>query len=130
MSTAAKSASTVRMEAWRQGRWSQWAEGQSEESGQGKRAWDRAPASGALNARMRRCLILRQGASPLRPPGPSAMGQHSASRWSAPAQISKLRPQKKQKNLDRDRPSHGSRDRQGVVASRPNASFARCFSAA
>ena len=31
---------------------------------------DRAAADGALKARMRRCLILRQGASPLRPPAP------------------------------------------------------------
>ena len=70
MSTAAKAANRVRMEAWRQWRWSQWTEGQSEKSSLEKRERDLPPRSGARNARMRRCLILRQGASPLRPPAP------------------------------------------------------------
>jgi hypothetical protein len=38
--------------------------------GKGSESGDLAPGSGALKARMRRCLILRQGASPLRPPAP------------------------------------------------------------
>jgi hypothetical protein len=73
-STAAQSGGRVRMEAWRQGRWSQWAEGQSAASGQGKREWNPGPGNGALKARMRRCLKLRQGASPLRPPAPFPSG--------------------------------------------------------
>jgi hypothetical protein len=42
---------------------------QSEASSQGKQM-GRYGRRGALTARMRRCLILRQGASPLRPPPP------------------------------------------------------------
>ena len=34
----------------------------------------REPGRSALNARMRRCLILRQGASPLKPPAPFPSG--------------------------------------------------------
>jgi hypothetical protein len=71
-STVARATMGVRMEAWRQRRGSQAAEDQSEEElGYRERVGrDRAPT-----ARMRRCLILRQGASPLRPrpPFPSAV---------------------------------------------------------
>ena len=97
-STAAKAANRVRMEAWRQWRWSQWTEGQSEKSSLEKRERDLPPRSGARKARMRRCLILRQGASPLKPPNFP---------------------------LDREWPSHGSRDRQGAVSARHDGIY-RC----
>jgi hypothetical protein len=57
-----------------------------------KRAASRVARGAARYARMRRCLILRQGASPLRPP-------HF--------------------RLDREWPSHGSRDRQAAVVAIP-----------
>ena len=88
--TAAQAAIRVRMEAWRQWRWSQLGEGSQKsvqrrtESGiTGSPRWGIRPGDaricysvarkrGARNARMRRCLKLRQGASPgaspLRPP--------------------------------------------------------------
>jgi hypothetical protein len=66
--TAANAAIRVRMEAWRQRRGSQSAEDSSKEMVNNERADRRV--EGAPGARMRRCLILRQGASPLRPPAP------------------------------------------------------------
>ena len=45
---------------------------QSEERSQGERDWEVERT--ARNARMRRCLMLRQGASPLRPPAPFPSG--------------------------------------------------------
>ena len=56
-----------------QARRSQRAEARSQESVQEGRAMG-AAGSGALEARMRRCLKLRQGASPLRPPAPFPSG--------------------------------------------------------
>jgi hypothetical protein len=80
-------ANRVRMEAWRQ-----WRGEVNEQKNnprsvcQGK---ERERGSRARYARLRRCLMLRQGASPLGPPMIS---------------------------LDTGWPSHGSRDRQGAVA--------------
>ena len=65
MGTAARAAIRVRMEAWRQWRRRQLAESNPME---GHRAITYSEP--AREARMRRCLILRQGASPLRPPAP------------------------------------------------------------
>jgi hypothetical protein len=182
MGTAAKAAIRVRMEAWRQWRWSRPSEGSPREmEGSGRSGVQGKPAAdGALVARMRRCLILRQGASPLRPPapfpsgsmlqnggnlsrvrkprkngapltdslrsedstkmrerGPSAKRAASRLPMVGPQQwdrdtgygalvarvrrcltlrqgASPLRPPPRHFSLDRDRPSHGSRDRQGV----------------
>ena len=85
MGTAAGAAKRVRMEAWRTvaresadrnqskrvlrrgviGRWERIMA-----RNPNRRRGDRVAGDGALKARMRRCLILRQGASPLRPPAP------------------------------------------------------------
>jgi hypothetical protein len=46
------------------------AEGSSGEMGIGQESGIRPKGTSALEARMRRCLKLRQGASPLRPPAP------------------------------------------------------------
>jgi hypothetical protein len=71
MGTAASSCIRVRMEAWRQWRWSQSTENnpRSGEERSGRRGGS-AGGTARLSARMRRCLILRQGARPLRPPPP------------------------------------------------------------
>jgi len=72
MGTAAKAAIRVRMEAWRQRRGSQSAE-RNPMANWPERQRARAVnprEGGALYARMRRCLILRQGVNPLRPPAP------------------------------------------------------------
>src|SRR5947208_1224171 len=63
MGTAAASCVRVRMEAWRQWRWSQPTE-------DNPRMEIQASGMARLGARMRRCLILRQGTRPLRPPAP------------------------------------------------------------
>jgi len=72
MGTVATATKRVRMEAWRTRRERQTAEdsfrNQLENEGK-KRA-----VGGALDARMRRCLILRQGGNPLRPPAPFPSG--------------------------------------------------------
>jgi len=47
---------------------------QSQGSSPGKEQGNTRPGDGARNARMRRRLILRQGASPLRPPAPFPSG--------------------------------------------------------
>jgi hypothetical protein len=65
MGTAARAAIRVRMEAWRQWRGRQLAESNPREG-----HWAITYTEPARGARMRRCLILRQGASPLRPPAP------------------------------------------------------------
>ena len=65
MGTAARAAIRVRMEAWRQWRGRQLAESNPMEG-----HWAIPYTEPARAARMRRCLILRQGASPLRPPAP------------------------------------------------------------
>jgi len=87
MGTAAQAAIRVRMEAWRQWRWSRLAEAsqksvprRTEIGITGSPRWGIRPEDarscyrvakrGARNARMRRCLKLRQGARPLRPPAP------------------------------------------------------------
>jgi hypothetical protein len=57
-----------------QARGSQRAEARSQESVQEGKAMGRARGNGARDARMRRCLKLRQGASPLRPPAPFPSG--------------------------------------------------------
>jgi hypothetical protein len=72
MGTVATATIRVRMEAWRQGRGSQLAEENSKEMVENE-GEDRL-VGGAPEARMRRCLILRQGASPLRPPAPFPSG--------------------------------------------------------
>jgi hypothetical protein len=184
MGTAAKAAMRVRMEAWRQWRWSQLAEGSPREIEGRSGRWrvqGKPAADGALEARMRRCLKLRQGASPLRPPAPFPSGsmlqnggnlsrvrkprkngapltdslrsedspemrergpsaRRAASRlpmvgpqqWDRDAGYgaliarvrrcltlrqgaSPLRPPPRHFSLDRDRPSHGSRERQRAV---------------
>jgi hypothetical protein len=160
MGTAAGAAIRVRMEVWRQWRWSQPTEDspRSERTTERERPIAKAPVQWgrrALRARMRRCLILRQGACPLRPPAPFPspfMFQNGGNlsrvrkprtnrapltdslrsedltemRKRGPLEnaalsclplvgtewLSRLRPRKK--SLDMDRPSHGSRDRQGV----------------
>jgi hypothetical protein len=59
------------MEAWRQWRESQRGRDQSKSGqNQGEVAGVKCAEGGAPLARMRRCLILCQGASPLRPPAP------------------------------------------------------------
>ena len=65
--TAAKAANRVRMEVWRQRRESQLADIHLVANGIARRG---GRQGAARCARMRRCLILRQGASPLRPPAP------------------------------------------------------------
>ena len=68
MGTAAEAALRVRMEVWRQWRASQFGGGPFDHPWnreQTMKLWD-----GALEARTRRCLVLRHGASPLRPPAP------------------------------------------------------------
>jgi len=69
MGTAASRCIRVRMEAWRQWRWSQSTEHNPTSGGTEP---ERPVVGGAarLAARMRRCLKLRQGARPLRPPAP------------------------------------------------------------
>ena len=73
MGTAAKAAIRVRMEAWRQ-----WRSGVRRRKEIGMNPEERGRRSGtggrARYARMRRCLKLRQGASPLRPPAPFPSG--------------------------------------------------------
>jgi len=94
MGTVAKATIRVRMEAWRQGRGSQSAEESSKEvvDGEGRnRLVDSAP-----EARLRRCLKLRQGASPLRPPAPFPSG----SRFQNGRNLSRVRkPRKKRAPL-------------------------------
>jgi hypothetical protein len=68
MSTAAKAASRVRMEVWRQGRWSQRAEGQSGESWEGKRARDLPLWERALRAHEALPHTPPGEQAPLRPP--------------------------------------------------------------
>src|SRR5580698_1084815 len=61
------------MEAWRYttGVQGNRAESSSEETGISEESWIQPRGTSALKAaRMRRCLKLRQGASPLRPPAP------------------------------------------------------------
>ena len=154
MGTAASSCIRVRMEAWRQWRWSQPTEDNprmemTELDRAGRR--NRSAGGGALKARMRRCLILRQGARPLRPPapfpsesmfqngrnlsrvrkprinrapltdsfhsedltgmrerGPTGNAGAACLPLVGPEKIPKFRAGKNL--LDRDRPSHGSRD--------------------
>ena len=67
MGTVATATNRVRMEARRQGRGSQQAEDNSKEMVENE-GRDRLVGS-APEARLRRCLKLRQGASPLRPIG-------------------------------------------------------------
>ena len=75
MSTAAKAASRVRMEAWRQWRWSQSGRRPiREEFAKEEEAGSPAAEERRADARMRRRLKLRQGASPLRPPAPFPSG--------------------------------------------------------
>jgi hypothetical protein len=94
--TVATATIRVRMEAWRQGRGSQLAEESSKEmvEDEGK---DRL-VGGAPEARMRRCLILRQGTSPLRPPAPFPSG----SMFQNGRNLSRVRkPRKKLRALDK-----------------------------
>jgi hypothetical protein len=75
MGTAAAAAIRVRMEVWRQWRGSQLTEDSPTRESEPNDVRGRLPGSAsigrrALGARMRRCLILRQGARPLRPPAP------------------------------------------------------------
>jgi hypothetical protein len=75
MGTAAAAAIRVRMEVWRQWRGSQPTDDnptrESEPNdGRGRLPGRASVGRRALGARMRRCLILRQGARPLRPPAP------------------------------------------------------------
>jgi hypothetical protein len=72
MGTVATATNRVRMEARRQGRGSQQAEDNSKEMVENE-GRDRLVGS-APEARLRRCLKLRQGASPLRPPAPFPSG--------------------------------------------------------
>src|SRR5947199_6265576 len=76
MGTAAASCIRVRMEAWRQWRWSQPTEDNSNREGRPRERQSGGVERGTarLGARMRRCLILRQGTSPLRPPAPFPCG--------------------------------------------------------
>ena len=133
---------------------------------QSERGWQGMTAPGlrgsmlrgsALEARMRRCLKLRQGASPLRPPAPfpsesmfqnggnlsrvrkprtnrapltdslrsenlTGMRERGPTGNAGAACLPLVGPEKIPKSragknlLDRDRPSHGSRDHQGAVA--------------
>jgi hypothetical protein len=140
---------------------------QSEESSQGKRDGKMRRGSGAPKARMRRCLILRQGASPLRPPAPfpsesmfqngsnrsrvrkprnngapltdsfrseetTEMRERGPSARRAVSRVGEARYARMRRclihrqgasplrppyfPLDREWPSHGSRDRKGAVA--------------
>jgi len=91
MGTAAKAAIRVRMEAWRQWRGSQPAESSCREMVEDEGEDCRVGAGGARNARMRRCLILRQGASPLRPPAPFPL----ASRFQKGGNLSRVRKPRK-----------------------------------
>jgi len=75
MGTAAAAAIRVRMEVWRQWRWSQLTEDSPKRESEPNDGRGRLPGRAsvgrrALGTRMRRCLILRQGARPLRPPAP------------------------------------------------------------
>jgi hypothetical protein len=146
---AAKAAIRVRMEAWRQRRGSQSAEDSSKQMVENEGADRRV--GGAPGARMRRCLILRQGASPLRPPAPfpsdsmfrnggnlsrvrkprknrapltdflrsedsTGMRERGPLKADASSYLPLVGPVKipggaGKKPLDRNRPSHGSRER-------------------
>src|ERR1017187_8458616 len=156
------------MEAWRQRRRSQRAECNPRRVRRGKRDGKMRWGSGALKARMRRCLILRQGASPLRPPAPfpsesmfqngsnrsrvrkprnngapltdsfrseetTEMRERGPSARRAVSRVGEARYARMRRclihrqgasplrppyfPLDREWPSHGSRDREGAVAS-------------
>jgi len=68
MGTEAAATKRVRMEAWRQRRGSQTAEDSRKDL---EKEGKKSAAGSALEARMRLCLILRQGEkAPLRPPAP------------------------------------------------------------
>ena len=73
---AAKAARRVRMEVWRQWRGSQSAEWNPNQAGRASRA----RSAMARCARMRRCLILRQGGKPPETPGPLSLVPHLCER--------------------------------------------------
>ena len=68
--TAAATAIRVRMEVWRQWRGSQLTEDSPRNERERQMNFSAGVGRRALGARMRRGLILRQGARPLRPPAP------------------------------------------------------------
>jgi hypothetical protein len=73
MGTMATATNRVRMEAWRRRRGSQTAEASPKD--QLEKEGEKPAVGSALKARMRRCLILRQGEkAPLKPPAPFPSG--------------------------------------------------------
>jgi hypothetical protein len=80
MGTAAAAAIRVRMEVWRQWRGSQLTEDSPTRESEANDGRGRLPEGASVGRRalgaprMRRCLILRQGARPLRPPAPFPSG--------------------------------------------------------